>query len=466
MTNTGSELEFSQGAGLDASLQNGPDMTELSQPSPVDSGNALARTIRQAGRDLACVAGGFFIALFGFIVCVPLFSLGVGTAVTVFGLFVLTAALVVAGGFAQFHRNLLTGAGYELRRPVYPRGRMRFWGRMRRLRSAQGWRDLLHIPIAFVVNTASFCIAIPWVVAGPGGLTYWFWSQYLPDEERHGLAWLLGFPGAVADIIGTTLVGAFFLITAPFVLRGLVMLQAAIAKGLLVDEASHLRQQVSELTHSRAAAGEAEAHTLRRLERDLHDGPQQRLVRLGMDLGAVERRLETDPDAAKQILRQAMEQSQEALAEIRTLSRGIAPPILTERGLRAAVTALAARGVIPTTVDIDEELDQTQSLSDAAKNAVYFVVAESLANKEKYSRASTCSVEVRRLGGLVVITITDDGVGGASVAKGHGLAGLTDRLAGVDGNLHVSSPAGGPTMITATVPVNAKQAPGDDPGRH
>jgi nitrate/nitrite-specific signal transduction histidine kinase len=146
---------------------------------------------------------------------------------------------------------------------------------------------------------------------------------------------------------------------------------------------------------------------------------------------------------------------QEALAEIRTLSRGIAPPILTERGLRAAVTALAARGVIPTTVDIDEELDQTRSLSDAAQNAVYFVVAESLANKEKYSRASTCSVELRRLGGLVVITITDDGVGGASVAKGHGLAGLTDRLAGVDGNLHVSSPAGGPTMITATVPVNA-----------
>ncbi|GAB3748823.1 sensor histidine kinase [Microlunatus parietis] len=462
MTNIGSELEFSQGAELGATPQNGPDMSDLTQPSPIDSGNALARTIRQAGRDLGCVAGGFFIALFGFIVCVPLFSLGVGTAVTVFGLFVLTAALVVAGGFAQFHRNLLAGAGYELRRPVYPRGRMRFWGRMRRLRSAQGWRDLLHIPIAFVVNTASFCIAIPWVVAGPGGLTYWFWSQYLPDEDRTGLAWLLGFPGVVADVILTTMLGAFFLITAPFVLRGLVMLQAAIAKGLLVDEASHLRQQVSELTHSRAAAGEAEAHTLRRLERDLHDGPQQRLVRLGMDLGAVERRLDTDPDTAKQILRQAMEQSQEALAEIRTLSRGIAPPILTERGLRAAVTALAARGVIPTTVDIDEDLDQARSLSDAAQNAVYFVVAETLANKEKYSQASTCAVEVRRLGGVVVITITDDGVGGASVAKGHGLVGLTDRLAGVDGNLHVSSPVGGPTMITATVPVNAmpQAAPG------
>ncbi len=457
MITTGGALEPVDTLGLGANPQNGLDMSDTTEPSPIDGSTRLARIIRQSGRDLACIVGGFFIALFGFIVCVPMFSAGAGTIPIVFGLFVLTACLVVAGGFAQFHRNLLAGAGYQLRRPVYPVGRKGFWGKLRRLRSAQSWRDLLHIPIAFIIGTTSFCIAIPWVVAGPAGLTFWFWSRYLPDDsERRGLAWLLGFPGDLPEIALNSVLGVVFLVTAPFVLRGLVGLQAAIGRGLLVDEASHLRQQVSELTTSRAAAGEAEVHTLRRLERDLHDGPQQRLVRLGMDLGAADRRLDTDPESARQILRQAMEQSQEALAEIRTLSRGIAPPILAEHGLRAAVTALAARGMITTTVDIDEELDHSRALSDAAQNAVYFVVAESLANKEKHSAATGCAVEIRRVGGIVVITISDDGVGGASVAKGHGLAGLSDRLSGVDGTLIVSSPIGGPTMITATVPVNAK----------
>jgi signal transduction histidine kinase len=231
------------------------------------------------------------------------------------------------------------------------------------------------------------------------------------------------------------------------VLRGLVRLHGALAYALLVDETPALRQQVNELTQSRSAAGEAEVHTLRRLERDLHDGPQQRLVRLGMDLSAAQRRLDDDPVEARALLNEALQQSQDALAEIRTLSRGIAPPVLAEQGLRAAITALAARGTIPTSVEVDDV-----QLSDAAQNAAYFVVAEALANVEKHSRARQASVEVRRVGALAVINITDDGIGGASLAKGHGLSGLADRLAGVDGTLTVSSPAGGPTQLTATIP--------------
>ena len=176
-------------------------------------------------------------------------------------------------------------------------------------------------------------------------------------------------------------------------LRGLVRLHGAVAYALLVDETPALRQQVSELTQSRTAAGEAEVHTLRRLERDLHDGPQQRLVRLGMDLSAAQRRLDDDPAQARALLDEAMRQSQDALAEIRTLSRGIAPPILAEQGLPAAITALAARGTIPTSVEVDEV-----QLSDAAQNAAYFVVAEALANMEKHSQAHSASVEVRRRG--------------------------------------------------------------------
>ena len=190
------------------------------------------------------------------------------------------------------------------------------------------------------------------------------------------------------------------------------------ARALLVDETSALRQQVSELTESRTAAGEAEAQTLRRLERDLHDGPQQRLVRLGMDISAAQRRMDDDPTQARALLDEACQQSQDALAEIRTLSRGIAPPILAEQGLAAAITALAARG---TRADLGGR--GAGRSADAAQNAAYFVVAEALANMEKHSRATAASVEVREVGALAVINVTDNGVGGASLAKGHGLAG-------------------------------------------
>jgi signal transduction histidine kinase len=214
-----------------------------------------------------------------------------------------------------------------------------------------------------------------------------------------------------------------------------------------VDEAGALRQRVSDLTESRSAAGGAEVHTLRRLERDLHDGPQQRLIRLGMDITAAQRRLDDDPGQARALLDEALQQSQDALAEIRTLSRGIAPPILAEQGLRAAVTALASRGSVPTSVDVGDV-----RLSDAAQNAAYFVVAEALTNVEKHSGAQHAAVEVAAVGGLAVVVISDDGIGAATLAKGHGLAGLADRLAGVDGTLTLDSPEGGPTQLTATLP--------------
>jgi signal transduction histidine kinase len=300
--------------------------------------------------------------------------------------------------------------------------------------------------VAFVLSTITFSIALTWAVGGPAGLTYWFWSQWLPENDT-GLPALLGYPGRFADITFYTVLGILLVVTAPIVLRGLVALHTAVARALLVDERSALRAQVSQLTESRTAAGDAEVHTLRRLERDLHDGPQQRLVRLGMDISAAQRRMDDDPVRARALLDEAWQQSQDALAEIRTLSRGIAPPILTEQGLEAAVTALAARGSVPTSVDVEPV-----ALTDAGQNAAYFVIAEALANLEKHSRATAASVEVRSLGALAVINVSDNGVGGASQARGHGLAGLADRLRGVDGTLAVSSPAGGPTQLTATLP--------------
>ena len=416
-----------------------------SQPKRED--DPVTAIIRDAGRRLAALIGLFFVALPAFIVCTTLFSLGAGLAVLVVGLFILVAALYVAGWSARMTKALLGYAGIDLPPTYYPASGPGFRKSLRRLGNAQSWRDLLHVLVSFIVTTFSFSVAVSWVFAGPGGITYWFWSRYLPDDGTNGLPALLGFPGHWIDVAFNTALGVLFLLTTPFILKALVRLNAAIAYGLIVDETSALRQQVSELTQSRTAAGEAEVHTLRRLERDLHDGPQQRLVRLGMDITAAQRRLDDDPGRARVLLDEALQQSQDALAEIRTLSRGIAPPILAEQGLGAAVTALAARGSIDTSVDVEDV-----ALSDLGQNAAYFVIAEALANLEKHSGARHARIELRDVGALAVINVTDDGVGGASMAKGHGLAGLADRLAGVDGTLTVSSPVGGPTRLTATIP--------------
>jgi signal transduction histidine kinase len=416
------------------------------RPRPTED-DPVTSMIKNTGRNFAVIIGMFAVSLTAFVVCTALFSLGLGLLVLFVGLFILVACVVVAGWSSRMTMALLDHAGIALPRTRYPASGPGLAGKLRRLAHAQSWRDLLHVLINFILSTITFSLALAWVFGGLGGVTYWFWSQWLPEQSVNGLAALLGYPGRVADVALNGLIGAVLLITTPLLLRGLVRLHGAVGYALLVDETPALRQQVSELTQSRTAAGEAEVHTLRRLERDLHDGPQQRLVRLGMDLSAARRRLDDDPVRARALLDEALQQSQDALAEIRTMSRGIAPPILAEQGLRAAIIALAARGTIPTSVEVDDV-----QLSDAAQNAAYFVVAEALANMEKHSRARAASVEVRRVGALAVINISDDGVGGASLAKGHGLSGLVDRLAGVDGTLTLSSPAGGPTLLTATIP--------------
>ena len=415
-------------------------------PAPARQDDPVTSLMNDVARNGAVLVGTFAVYLAAFVVCTTLFSTGLGLAVLVVGLFLLLAALVVAGWAARMSRALLAAAGHELPPTRYPVGGPGLLGRLRRLTSVQAWRDLLHVLVNFPVSTLTFSLGVSWVVGGLGGVTSWYWSRFLPGDNQ-GVPASLGYPGRLADVSFNTVVGVLLLVSTPVVLRSLVRLHVALARALVVDEAGALRQQVDALTESRSAAGGAEVDTLRRLERDLHDGPQQRLVRLGMDISAAQRRLDDDPARARALLDEALQQSQDALAEIRTLSRGIAPPILAEQGLRAAITALAARGSIPTSVDVADV-----RLSDAAQNAAYFVVAEALTNVEKHSGAGRASVEVAAVGGLAVVVVTDDGTGGAALAKGHGLSGLADRLAGVDGSLTVDSPAGGPTQLTATLP--------------
>ena len=193
----------------------------------------------------------------------------------------------------------------------------------------------------------------------------------------------------------------------------------------------------------------AEAAALRRLERDIHDGPQQRLVRLAMELGRAQHHFDSRPEAAREALGDAIIQAQEALEELRALSRGIAPPVLVDRGLREAVTALAARSTVPVELDtgsLDGQLDA------AAETAAYFVIAEALTNVAKHSHARRCTVGLRHGPGTLRVWVTDDGAGGAALDKGHGLQGLADRLHAAGGRLRVTSPSGGPTTIIAELP--------------
>ena len=186
----------------------------------------------------------------------------------------------------------------------------------------------------------------------------------------------------------------------------------------------------------------------RRLERDLHDGAQQRLVALSLQLGLARRKLEDDPALGGRLLDAARGELNRALEELRELARGIHPAILTDRGLPAALEALAQRAPLP--VDLDEMPEDR--LPAAVEAAAYFVVAESLTNVAKYSGAQHASVRVGREDSYAVVEVSDDGVGGADPAAGTGLRGLADRLAALDGRLEVHSPPGGGTVIRANIP--------------
>jgi signal transduction histidine kinase len=244
-------------------------------------------------------------------------------------------------------------------------------------------------------------------------------------------------------------VGLLLLLVAPAVLRGLGALDVGVARALLGPNPEELAHRVDELERSRARvvdAGEAER---RKLERDLHDGTQQRLVALAMTLGRAKARYKQEPAAIGPLLDDAHQQAKDAVTELRGLIRGLHPPVLTDRGLDAALSAIAVRCPVP--VQLSVEIDERPSSTVEAIG--YFVVAEALTNVARHSGAAHASVTVRREGtGPVWVTVVDDGVGGAAPDRGTGLRGLADRVSGVDGQLRVDSPVGGPTVLTVELP--------------
>jgi signal transduction histidine kinase len=228
------------------------------------------------------------------------------------------------------------------------------------------------------------------------------------------------------------------------------ILVLAVAFGIqlvVVSRSGVLAQRIATLETTRAGAVDQQENELRRIERDLHDGAQARIVALGMSLGMAEQKLASDPEAARELLADARRGVGEALVELRDLARGIHPPVLADRGLEAAIAALADRTPLHVRVSVDIDRRPPAPVESAA----YFVVAEALANTGKHARAEHVDIAIRRRLDSLVVEVVDDGHGGAS-RSGSGLDGLARRVEALDGTLEVSSPAGGPTTVRAVMP--------------
>lgn len=416
--------------------------------------SAWAARYRQLGRDAAFLLLSGPLSLLAFLLVVPLTAFGLVATIIWVGLLVLVIDLSIAGGFANIARLAVARVdgreavpgGYLEPTPGASVHRRLF----RRLRDPQRWMDLLWAVIYFPLSQITWIISVVWLAPAVAGLlapiadiTLDLVLDPTVGNQRQGLAHLLGLqPELLWDIGFNLTCGIVFSLTAPFVLRGMAAMQVGLSRAML-----SWRSEVSRLQTSRAAVQRAEADTRRRLEQDIHDGPQQRLVRLRMDLARAHRQAENDPAAASAIIQGAMEQTQQTLDELRQLSRGIAPPVLIDRGLAAAITEAATRSSVPVTVSTE-----LPDLPDHVSQAAYFVVSEALANLNKHSGATAAGVDARIVDGALLVRISDNGIGGASTAKGHGLAGLVERLSGVDGRLTITSPTGGPTTLEARIP--------------
>ncbi|MFD4442417.1 sensor histidine kinase [Nocardia sp. NPDC058519] len=225
--------------------------------------------------------------------------------------------------------------------------------------------------------------------------------------------------------------------------------QARLAQALLApDENALLADRVVELTATRAAALDAHGAELRRIERDLHDGAQARIAAVIMQLGLAEQLRDRDRDAADRMVRTAQDTASAALAELRDVVRSVYPPVLSDRGLNSAVSALAARSPIPCVLETNGITRRPMAVEAAA----YFVIAEAIANATKHSGAESLSIELGGAPDLLTVEIRDDGVGGARVTDGGGLAGTRRRAEALDGQMTLSSPAGGPTVVRVELP--------------
>ncbi|MFF2851626.1 histidine kinase [Streptomyces sp. NPDC058001] len=331
--------------------------------------------------------------------------------------------------------------------PGGPIGRVRLCVHL--LKDPATWRELAWLPADMTAGFVTALLPAALIVYPFEGIALGagLWRAFT-DGSRIGY-WYGFVPiagpgtGLLAALLGLVLftVGVF---TAP----RLLTLHFQLTRTFLVPGQGELAERVRVLTETRRDAVDTSAAELRRIERDLHDGAQARLVAMGMDLGTIEALVDKNPEKAKELLTRARLSSADALTELRDLVRGIHPPVLAERGLGDAVKALALRLPLATEVDVD-----LPGRPDApVESAVYFAISEVVTNAVKHADADRIWVDMHHAEGALRVAVTDNGVGGAVVGAGSGLVGVERRLGTFDGVLAVSSPAGGPTMVTMEIP--------------
>ncbi|CAL9498824.1 sensor histidine kinase [Streptomyces sp. enrichment culture] len=414
-----------------------------------------ARTWREFGH----LVLGLPLSLAYFVLTVTALAVGAGLVVTFVGIPLLALALAMCRGIGAVERaraRALLDVRVGDPEPVGAEPGAGLTGAMWAvLKSGASWRHVLYALLHMPWAVCAFSLAVTFWSLAWGLVTYPLWQWTLPAGTGvHGIqvygdgvrAHVLESPGELAV---ASLAGLVLLFPAAWLVRGLAAVDRAMVRGLLGP--SRLANRVVELESDRGVVVDAAAADLRRIERDLHDGAQARLVALAMDLGLAREKAAEDPDAAARMVREAHDEVKLALRELRDLARGIHPAILTDRGLDAALSSVASRCAVPVTVSVDLPSRPAAAIEGIA----YFTVSELLQNVSKHARARHAAVDVWRTGDRLLIQVTDDGHGGADPAHGTGLAGLAERLDAVDGVLAVHSPEGGPTTVTAELPWRA-----------
>lgn len=413
----------------------------------------------EGGRLFSAVSvSSTFLALIHLLVNLPLgiayftvlvsgVSLGAGLLITLLGIPILVGMGWVVRAFGNIERARLNAfLGTSLRDPYRSIAPESGWiARLFAIGADPAtWRDFLFLILRLPVGILTFTVTVTIWSLGLGLL--FSPVSYLFGVFRMTIgSYVIDGPVAV---VFATLAGVVVLVLAFGLTRGLAVLEAVMARALLDASPEELKRRVSEIADSRSRTVSAADHDRRKLERDLHDGAQQRLVSLAMTLGLAQQKLSTDPEHGTRLVAEAHEEAKRALQDLRDLARGLHPAVLTDHGLEAALPALAARCPISTRVDATV----SPRPAPAVESAAYFVVAEALTNVARHSGATNVQVTATRESDVLTVEVRDDGAGNARVEPGGGLAGLVDRVEALDGQLTVSSPDGGPTVIHVEVP--------------
>ncbi len=406
-------------------------------------GQGLAWRLRLSGLALAYV-----LLAVPAVALVAVTTAALGVAVVGVGLVLLLLLVPLSAQLADAHRFIASRVlGVEIPRPYRrsssssPRGLLRTWAS-----DPARWRDYAWLWVKITLGWATAWVAfgltlgVLWYTVFP--FVYWVTPDGAFDMD-YGFYVLDSQAESFLEWVFLPIIFGLWWMLEPPLVRFVAMLD----RGMLAPSRDQLEQRVAHVAQTRAETIDHSAAELRRIERDLHDGAQARLVSLGINLGLAQQMLATDPEGAARLLAEAQDSTTTALGDLRSVVRGIHPPVLADRGLAGAVQALALDMGLPVSVIITLPGRPPTPI----ESAVYFAVAECLANVAKHASASRATVELTWDDGVLRAVVSDDGIGGASAERGTGLAGVARRLDALDGRMEVVSPDGGPTVVTLEV---------------